>query len=199
MPSSSLPRRRALLLVGALAVVLSLLVCVVGAGVVVALGSLSAPPAALAERLLPWLVAAALLALTFLALAAALGWLATIRLAAAAGDRLYLAALHAESRHGWAARLGLADRFAPLTPRDTDAVSRLQRRYVDGDLDEAAFERELDRLLEEGDGSAVGAAVTADGPTRPDSGTETGSRSGAEARTVADRTPESESTDSSAE
>jgi hypothetical protein len=156
MFSDSPSRRRVLLLVGALAVVLSLLAGVVGAGAVVALGSLSAPPAAVAEALFPWLVAAALLTLTALALAGALGWLAVTRLAAAVGDRLYLAALGTESRHEWAARLGLADRLAPLTPRDTDAVSRLQQRYVDGDLDERTFERELDALLDEGGDGATG-------------------------------------------
>ncbi|MFC4357749.1 hypothetical protein ACFO0N_07280 [Halobium salinum] len=134
------------LLVVALAVVLSLLVGVVGAGALLVFGA----SAAVATDLFPWLVAAAFLTQSTVVLCVAVVWLVLSRAALAVGDRLYLGAVEAESEHWWAERLRLADRFAPLTRHDTDAVSRLQRRYVDGNLDEAAFERELDRLLDEG-------------------------------------------------
>jgi len=47
--------------------------------------------------------------------------------------------------------LGLSDRFAPPRPspeeRTEQALADLKRRYVDGEITEAEFERELDRLV----------------------------------------------------
>ncbi|GAB3670792.1 SHOCT domain-containing protein [Halopiger thermotolerans] len=44
----------------------------------------------------------------------------------------------------------------PSTSRTRDPKSRLQERYVAGELSDAEFERELDRLFEADDGSPAG-------------------------------------------
>ena len=89
---------------------------------------------------------AVLLILTMLS-ALGVGWGILQRLSIPKSERLGIAAERAEQRYPALDGFGLSELLSPPEPSTEDALEDLKRRYVAGELDEAAFERKLDRLV----------------------------------------------------
>ncbi|MFC7155408.1 SHOCT domain-containing protein [Halomarina halobia] len=134
-----------------LLVVTALLVGVLGIGTLVALASLTAPLDALADAVLPWAVAALLLAALALCLVAALAWALVRRLSLPKSQRAADLAARIERHNHWARSVGLSAFVAPPRPTTDDRIDDLTRRYVDGDLSEAEFERRVGSLVDDED------------------------------------------------
>jgi hypothetical protein len=127
-----------------------------------AVGALAAGPS-------QWLLLALLLTVLVSGLAVAgaagaLAWrgLASVQTAAVAGRRRllwtgYRRAREFEDDHALGRLLRPSRLFTASAERDGALVDALQSRYVAGELDELAFERELGRLL--GDGASFGREV----------------------------------------
>jgi uncharacterized membrane protein len=158
----------ALLLVAFVALT-CLLVGVVAVGALTALAALSGPPAAFLTSVAPYVAAAAVLGVLELAVVVAIA-VVLVRRASfdPRGSRLESVAEYAERHSDLARSLGvhsLVER--PPDRKEADRLDALKRRYADGELDEAEYERRLERLLDD----------SADGADRSGSHAHTGSRS----------------------
>ncbi|WP_254543533.1 SHOCT domain-containing protein [Halomarina pelagica] len=129
-------------------VVTVLLFGVLGLGTLVALASLTAPLDALVGAVLPWAVAALLLGALALGLIAALAWTFVRRLSLPKSQRAADLAARIERHNEWARSVGLSAVVAPPRPTTDDRIDDLKRRYVDGDLSEAEFERRVGSLVD---------------------------------------------------
>jgi len=147
---SVLSDRRLRWLAVAIGVVTLAVVCVVGFGAVAVLSALaSVAPGesvlvALLAAALPYLLGVTALGLLDVALAT---WLVVraVRLTELPrSDRLARVAAFAERRAPWLASLGVSE---ALSPTAADRREALKERYARGELDEAAFEREMAALL----------------------------------------------------
>ena len=153
---------------------LALFVLVVGyAAVVFVAAILGGAPIVptLLELAVPYLLFAGLLVVTAVGSGVVLAREAVRRASLPESDRLAGLARFLEQVYPPLASLRLSDRLAPPAPSPEERAERelaaLQRRYVAGELTEAEFERQLERLAAEyaDDGVDIGALdVDADAP-----------------------------------
>lgn len=101
----------------------------------------------LSELAIPYLPLVAILLVVVVLSAIAVGWGILRRLSIPRSERLGTAAERAEQRYPVLDGLGLSELVSPPEPTAEDALEDLKRRYVAGELDEATFERKLDRLV----------------------------------------------------
>ena len=145
---------------------LALFVLVVGYAALVfvaaVLGGAPVVPTLL-ELAVPYLLLAGLLVVTAVGSGVVLAREAVRRASLPESDRLAGAARLLEQVYPPLASVGLSDRLAPPEPSPEERAERelaaLRRRYVAGELTEAEFERELERLAAEyaDDGVDIGA------------------------------------------
>ena len=95
----------------------------------------------------PYLPIVALLLVVATVSSIGLSWELLRRLSIPRSERLQSAAERVEREYPAIDGFGLSDLVAPPEPSAEDALNDLKRRYVAGEIDEAAFERKLDRLV----------------------------------------------------
>ena len=141
----------------AFVVLTCLLVAVLAVGALTALATLSAPPSVFLTSVIPYAVGAAILGVLELVVVAALAWTLVRRSEfSVRGGRLESLANRAERHSDIARSLGLSSLVErPPERKREDALDTLKRRYADGELDEAEFERRLGRLLDNEDVDAA--------------------------------------------
>jgi len=97
------------------------------------------------------LVAVAALATVLVGSVVGLGYALARNASLPRSERLARLAERVEADHSAARSLGLSELLSPPEPtpeeREADALAALKRRYVDGELTEAEFERKVDRLV----------------------------------------------------
>lgn len=86
--------------------------------------------------------------------------------------------------------LGLADRVAPPEPSFSDRHEELTRRYVEGEITEATYERELAALLDETDESVREGRETTAAPDPPEGAVRVESKTGERERAGDPERPE---------
>jgi uncharacterized membrane protein len=119
----------------------------VGLVVYSALGTGASMVGVLSGLAFPYLPIVAVLLVISVISAIGFGWGILRRLSIPRSERLETAAERAEQRYPMLDGLGLSERVSPPEPSTEDALEDLKRRYVAGELDEASFERKLDRLV----------------------------------------------------
>jgi len=145
------------LLLGGVAGVTVALVATLGFGILVVLGAMTAPAAGepwllgIARAAVPFVVGIAVLALLDALLV--VGLVATVvrRASLPESERLSSVAARVERAVPALARAGLSDRLEPSPPSTEEQRQELKRRYVEGELTEAEFERRLRPLLASAD------------------------------------------------
>lgn len=96
--------------------------------------------------LAPYLPVLAILLILTAVSGLSLGWEALRRLSLPRGGRLHSVLERLERRNSALDTLGLSTFVAPPEQSDEEKLDALKQRYVEGDINEAQFERELDRL-----------------------------------------------------
>ncbi|WP_256686290.1 SHOCT domain-containing protein [Halococcus qingdaonensis] len=127
-----------------------LLAVVLGYAGLVAYSGLAAGTAlasVLTELAVPYLPIVALLLVLVVVSGTVATWSALRRLSIPRSERFGTAAERIEQRYPAIDGLGISEFVSPPEPTTEDALADLKRRYVAGELDEAAFERKLDRLV----------------------------------------------------
>lgn len=101
----------------------------------------------LTELAVPYLPIVALLLVTVVVSGTVATWSALRRLSIPRSERFGTAAERIEDRYPIIDGFGISEFVSPPEPTTEEALADLKRRYVAGELDEAAFERKLDRLV----------------------------------------------------
>lgn len=96
--------------------------------------------------LAPYLSVLAILLILTAVSGLSIGWTVLRRLSLPRGGRLHYVLERLEGRNSALDTLGLSTFVAPPEQSDEDKLDVLKQRYVEGDINEAQFERELDRL-----------------------------------------------------
>lgn len=96
--------------------------------------------------LAPYLPVLAILLILTAISGLSLGWTALRRLSLPRGGRLHSVLERLERRTPALDMLGLSTFVAPPEQSDEEKLDALKQRYVEGEINEAEFERELERL-----------------------------------------------------
>jgi hypothetical protein len=100
----------------------------------------------LSELALPFLPIIAFLLVTTVVSGVSAVWTVLGRLSLPRSERLQSTAERIEQSNSTLNRLGLSDFVAPPERTDEEKVETLKQQYVEGEIDEEEFEREIERL-----------------------------------------------------
>lgn len=101
----------------------------------------------LTKLALPYLPIVALLSVLVVVSGTVATWSALRRLSVPKSKRFGTVAERIEQRYPVIDGFGISEFVSPPEPTTEDALADLKRRYVAGELDEAAFERKLDHFV----------------------------------------------------
>lgn len=100
----------------------------------------------LIELWIPYLPIIAVLLIGTVGSGASLAWALLGRLSLPRSERLQSTVQRVERSNSRLDTLGLSDFVAPTEQTDEEKVETLKQRYVEGEIDEEEFEREIERL-----------------------------------------------------
>lgn len=100
----------------------------------------------LIELWIPYLPIITVLLIGTVGSGASLAWTVLGRLSFPRSERLQSSVQYMEQSHSTLDTLGLSDFVAPRESSDEEKMEALKQRYVEGEIDEQEFEREIERL-----------------------------------------------------
>lgn len=132
-------------------ILLAVVFSYVGLVVYAALGSAGSVAGVLLNLAVPYLPIVTALLIAIVIAGFGLGWQVLHRLSIPQSERLQSVAEHVERKYPVFNSFGLSELVSPPEPsadkRAEDALDKLKQQYIAGKIDEATFERELDRLV----------------------------------------------------